>query len=296
MIDDTLIHDLLSQNLLKQCSLHDDTFIHLDSSIVFTKDSRILCRSGLPIKYCSISDIPLDSIQGIQYCYDGTLVRLYFDGKEWITSTLKTVDAKNSYFSSHKSYDTLFWESFGSKDILSTFDPSVTYTFILLHPDNVHIIPCPTKQLIFIEALSNSPGFVPGDLSRFKVPIDICTDFSLVTDKLSFILDIPELDTMRGIILFSSDTKYILDFKRFVDLKKIRGNHPDIIHRYIQFLVRNKVQLLRDSFPAFKNDFDLVDRVLFKRWEFTGKPQGFFKNPNHLYNLFYSFKYNKRYL
>lgn len=283
---------LVSQKILKNSDSHPDKLLHVDSSVIFNTNLQILCRSGLPVQYIVRTEIPYHLINSIEYSDDGTLIRLYFCPilSKWITSTNQTIDAKFSQWSSHKDFDTLFWDSFGSLSVLDTFDKSCTYSFILLHPDNIHIITHTRKALIFIEALSGVPGQIIGNLDSFQKPQVICSHFQSIPDKEAFILSIPHLQSKRGIILFSDTTKYILDFQSFIDLKLLRGNHPRIEHRYIQFINRPaKLSLLRQSFPSFCGVFDHIDLILSIKYKSLppSKQRSFYKSsPQHLFNIY----------
>ena len=67
----------------------------------------------------------------VEYCEDGTIIRLYNYNDNWYTSTTKTINASVSYWSSSKSFHELFSELFDEK-YLEILDKNSTYFFILL--------------------------------------------------------------------------------------------------------------------------------------------------------------------
>jgi hypothetical protein len=50
----------------------------------------------------------------MEYCEDGTVIRLYNYNNNWYTATTRCIDATKSYWSSEKTFNDMFWEIFNT--------------------------------------------------------------------------------------------------------------------------------------------------------------------------------------
>ena len=201
---------------------HHSKFLHKDSQLILQHDT-VLCLSNNPIKYVtSIHQVPLQEIHQIQYAEDATLVRLYHDNIQWIVSTRNTIDAKESHFASSKSFDTLFWDIWSTHNFsLLSLDNSSTYFFLLIHPSHQHVLKHSHKKLILVDVLSQKPSSYIHEYHFHSPEVTTLEDYTDRTDK-------------RGLLFLSSDTKYLLDFTHFKELKSLRGHTPSLLYRFLQ--------------------------------------------------------------
>ena len=186
----------------------------------------------------------------MEFCEDGTMMRLYNYKGEWFTATTRCIDARGSYWSSEKSFDEMFWDIF-DKDLLYDIDQRYTYIFILMHKDNRIVVKSNTNSLVYISRINNVTN-EEDYINRFKNvynikrPKIIDTNEYLNTIKSNQIFD---NRYKRGVLLKIRDhynkkwVVYKYDFENYKNIKTIRGNVPQIRMRYLELL--NKPETLQ---------------------------------------------------
>jgi len=191
----------------------------------------------------------------MEYCEDGTVVRLYNYKGVWYTATTKCIDASHSYWSSEKTFDGMFWEVFG--DQTNNLDSSYTYVFILIHKENRIVVDHKYNNLIYINRIHNiskvedyTNHFYSSDPKR-----SIRRTRQIDSNAIHYPLDDYYHPTKRGIILKFYNDKlnnwviYQYDFSSYTTIKQVRGNVPLIRMRYLELLQDQvTLQLLEDNY------------------------------------------------
>lgn len=207
----------------------------------------------------------------MEYCEDGTVIKLYNYNDIWYTATTKCIDAKNSYWNSDKTFDTMFWEIFNNRNYdLNTLNKNETYIFILIHVENRIVVKHNYNKLIFISSINNSSleEIYTSDLVDYKF-----IDYITPIEQPLICNDVCPLDehyfnnTKRGVIfkLFDNNTViiYQYDFQMYTYLKDIRGNVPLIHYRYLELLHEpNKLEVLKQCYNEHKYRFVMVEHCL----------------------------------
>jgi hypothetical protein len=186
----------------------------------------------------------------MEFCEDGTMMRLYNYKGEWFTATTRCIDARVSYWSSDKSFDEMFWDIF-DKNLLYNLDPRYTYIFILMHKDNRNVVKSNTDYLVYISRINNvtnEEDYINHfkNVYNIKRPRFIDTNEYLNTIKSNQIFD---NRYKRGVLLKIRDhynkkwVVYKYDFENYKNIKTIRGNVPQIRMRYLELL--NKPETLQ---------------------------------------------------
>jgi hypothetical protein len=113
----------------------------------------------------------------IEEFVDGVMIGQFWDGANWRIHTRSTLDAGSRYFSK-RSFADLFEDAkqstFGSADLESLLDRTVSYTWVLQHPENRIVCPVQKPRLTLVAmirveadstvsnlALSTAPAGVP---------------------------------------------------------------------------------------------------------------------------------------
>lgn len=215
----------------------------------------------------------------LEYCEDGTIIRLYNYRDVWYTSTTKCIDAKESYWSSEKTFDSMFWDVFDKKNLVG-LDKNFTYIFILLHTENRIVVRHKFNRLVFISKIfnhiysnqlySNNKMCVYEDFAN----VFYGTDQQVKRPKLIESMDLQNINSVylnnkRGVIvkvfdnLTASWNSFILDFENYSFLKTLRGNMPNIQSRYLD-LMKDKKQLylLQKFYPEFRTEFTDINKRL----------------------------------
>ena len=258
---------------------HSDKILQHSSSLIFSKDHSVLCHSSKPIVYInSLLDLPLQLIHSVEYADDATLVRLYFSHK-WYTSTNHTIDARESFFSSQISFDSLFWDVFPPRT-LPLLDTNSTYVFLLKHPKHHYILPHSSKSLTLIDIIGPS-----NDPLDFHLPPFITNNLDLHPSPLLFIQSIPHRSDKRGLLFHSHSHKFLFSFPSFTSLQSLRGRTPSLLLRFCQLFFKPSLKkLFLDAFCKHNLHLFLhADKILHNLLllkKFSKK-----SSPKHLFNL-----------
>ncbi len=198
----------------------------------------------------------------VEYCEDGTVMRLYNYKGNWYTATTKCINAKNSYWSSEKTFDDMFWELFDN-EYLKQLDTNYTYVFILLHSDNRIVVKHNKSNLVYISRISNEnfqedyKNMFPFTWRPRSIPYFNLEDISnyFWPQKRGILIKIHENNTW---------TTYKIDFEKYLHIKEIRGNLPNIKTRYLQLLKDNEKQKeLEKYYYEHKKMFEGVRKEIF---------------------------------
>ncbi len=236
------------------------------SGYVFEKlTDKVVCVS--PQATIEINDLPQDvSTQTtLEYCEDGTVVRLYNYNNEWYTATNRCINAKESFWANTSSFHDLFFEVFDKQD-LDDLDINFTYIFILLHKDNRIVVRHNTNTLVYLGKMFNSLDtnnkihlenlFERNPLIKLPESIEYSPDMTL-----------EELFTplKRGLIIKAKDTAdvYRIDFEKYKEAKQVRGNTPNIKLRIIE-LAKESSYMLEVFRNTFSEHICEVDKVMSK--------------------------------
>ncbi len=197
-----------------------------------------------------------------EYCEDGTVIRLYNYKNEWKTATTRCIDAKNSYWSSNKTFDEMFFSIFDSSD-LNILDKSFTYIFILLSPENRIVVEHKKSELVFVCKIKNEYNEA-NYYSDYLLSKKYDSVKRIIPKENEFL----ELESLfdyskKGIIVIFGDKYYQYNFKFYDFVKDIRGNVPRIKDRYIELINDAYYKnLLRVYFEEHTSVFDSVENSI----------------------------------
>jgi hypothetical protein len=240
------------------------------NGIIFEKETnRVICMSQN--KFETVDTFQDVTNVYIEYCEDGTAIRLYNYNDKWITSTSRCIDAKVSVWGASRSFDDLFWEMFDVSR-LENLDKNKTYIFVMIHSENRIVVKHRFNNLIYIQSIDNktrSEDFTniffdenpKRTIRRTKV---------IPTDTFNGNVDYDP--SKRGILvkkLVGNSWKIIkYDFPQYTATKNIRGNTADIKMRYLE-LLSNPEQLmyLEQMYGEYKQQFNAVKYALTKLYK-----------------------------
>jgi hypothetical protein len=216
-----------------------------------TNNIAAMCQSNF-ISNQTLENIDLENVT-LEFCEDGTLIRLYNYNDNWFTATNKCVDAKGSYWSNPQTFDEMFWELFDQHQ-LEMLDKTKTYLFVLLNKDNRIVVNHTKNELVFVGLIDNFTGFELNqiELNNYYVDkflssetirrsIDITNRLTEDRFSLETILSLCvglEMQMKRGVLLKTNNMEeiYKFDFPEYTTIKMIRGNVPHIRIRYLELL------------------------------------------------------------
>lgn len=226
----------------------------------------------------------VDQIEGLknrysrfrmEYCEDGTVIRLYNYNGSWYTATTRCIDARKSYWSSDKTFNDMFWEIFNSsKYDINLLDTNYTYSFILIHKENRIVVNHKYNNLIYINRINNLTK--QEDFTNYFYNEDPrrCvrrTKQIEITMAINYPLDDYYLPDKRGVIVKFLDTEsnswklYQYDFNSYTKIKEVRGNVPLIRMRYLELLQEpEKLTLLESNYPEHSMTFAMIKHSMNK--------------------------------
>ena len=214
----------------------------------------------------------------MEYCEDGTVIRLYNYNDTWYTATTRCIDARKSYWSSEKTFNDMFWEIFNTSNYnVENLDKTNTYMFILIHKDNRIVVNHKYNNLIYIGRINNETkeedftNYFYNEDPRRCIRRTKNIDISSV---IHYPLDDYYLPDKRGIILKFLDTTnnswqlYQYDFNHYTQIKEVRGNVPLIRMRYLELLEQpDKLQILEGNYPECKMTFAMIQHCMTKLYK-----------------------------
>lgn len=182
----------------------------------------------------------------MEYCEDGTVIRLYNYNSEWYTATTRCIDARKSYWSSEKTFNDMFLEIFNKSGYdINELNTEYTYSFILIHKENRIVVNHKYNNLIYINRVSNVTRQEDFTNYFYNENPKRCirrTKQIEVTSMINYPIDDYFLNEKRGIIIKFLDTNnnswklYQYDFNSYSEIKQVRGNVPLIRMRYLELL------------------------------------------------------------
>lgn len=243
------------------------------NGLIFEKDTNnIVCMAQN--KFTDIDDdeiqdlLLVNSIHRTEYCEDGTVIRLYHYRGKWFTATTRCIDARKSHWSSDKTFDEMFWEIFNNpENNTPDLDPSYTYSFIIVHKENRIVVQHKHNNLIYVNRVHNTTK--AEDFTNYFHHNSCIKHTRLIHLQHTHSLERYYLPDKRGIVIkvyhsHSNSWKlYNYNFKKYSEIKDIRGNVPFIRTRYLELLNDpEKLVLLTTNYPENAMVFAMIEHCL----------------------------------
>jgi len=204
------------------------------------------------------------TVKRIEYCEDGTMIKLYNYNGTWYTSTTRCIDASKSYWNSTKSFSDLFWDVF-DKSLLDTLDKQYTYVFVLLHKENRIVVRHKINMLVYISRINNET-YIEDYTQQFNNVYGIRRP-----KKLDINININEFHPFKRGILIKTFNKennqlvsYKIDYKNYTNIKSLRGNIPDVRMRYLELLPEPELlKQFEKNYYEYKFMFNIIKNEIF---------------------------------
>lgn len=209
-----------------------------------------------------------------EYCEDGTMIRLYNYGDLWYTATTRCITARDSFWSSEKTFDEMFWEVF-DRSMLATLDKNYTYLFVLLHSENRIVVKHNYNSLVFVSRIHNQT-LVEDFRNVFYQSVSHPSELKIRRPKMIPYVNLEEFSKYyyhlkRGVLVKLLDPEtgfwiiYKLDFEQYQQTKQVRGNVPQIRMRYLELLNdSSQLTMLEKYYPEHKFMFAVIKNSLMK--------------------------------
>lgn len=212
---------------------------------------------------------------------DGSVLKVFYyaDNQEWIVSTSKRIDASRVKWSSeHTFYELLskhLQDYLEPNETISdlfekSLDKNYTYSFILVCPENYHIIKYPKSQLFYVSRRNNEsfqedfgnfkncPGYLDLEwLSKLET-VDLYETCDL--ENRSALDNALENSQKRGLVLQKGNLRYKYDYIWFKFAEKLRYNMPNLRLSYLACDYNERIEFRK----LFGNDpiYDHIDEMI----------------------------------
>lgn len=203
----------------------------------------------------------------VDYCEDGTVIRLYNYDDKWFTATRRCIDAKYSYWSGLQTFDEMFWDVIEDKQLfLSTLDKDMTYFFVLKHTDNRIVVKNQESSLVYLGSVNRVTMEEYDELNYRQHNITKADRVSLNVFDTTQKLNVFDLTSQfknskkRGLIITTkTGNKYKLDFDEFTYLKDLRGNTPYIRMRILELLSdKEKLSAFMKNYSEYRMTYSMI--------------------------------------
>ena len=207
-----------------------------------------------------VENVDLKTDKVIQYA-EGIKLTVYFYGGRWRVSTTRVIDGFASYWSSPKSFGTMFMETcellyprihsqLSSDKCEGPLNKSYSYVFILSTPDHkfVRKISKPTLIHAATFCLENKV-FISQDVG---VPKQIYIKFSSLS---AFQQNIKSLSSVHPGYIIEGDSRLRIMTTKYKSIQSLRGNNPDPFRHYLdarQHMDRKAFDDLFVFYPEFQ--------------------------------------------
>lgn len=202
----------------------------------------------------------------LEYCEDGTVIRLYNYNNNWFTATSKCINAKKSFWTSQKTFDEMFWELF-PVDNLHSLDSNCTYLFVLINKENRIVIKHEIDELVFVGVINNVTGEVVKDYN-FENEMHIRKPVKIEKNNEDMVFESLYNPSKRGVLATIDNKTYKIDFSSFKIIKDIRGNVPQIRMRYLELINEpESLKMLEQYYSEYHMLFNMIQFTLEKLYK-----------------------------
>lgn len=159
-----------------------------------------------------------------------------------------------------------------------SLDKSYCYSFVLQHPDNHIVLNIPRPKLVLVSVFlmtDNKVSYIPLSVyskwdcfigSVIDFPKTIFIDWICGETITGFPYDIlsdlfgsaQTLPNIVGVNLVNNNTgmRTVIENPRYIELKELRGNNPNIQYQYLCLLHMNKIRDFLFHFPRYRQVFN----------------------------------------
>ena len=267
-----------SGNLVNYCydncdnnSLND---LKLVRGLIYKNNKPFIKSFGYTPEY-TINTIPDDvkqtitnNFQNLRFFYslEGTLLRLYWNdiNDKWYISTHKKLNARNSRWGSTKTYGEII-DSILPKDFYNSLNKDYCYLLILT-PNEDNRIVCNTylNQLFHVGTFDKDFNLSYDFDISIQKPVevgfgsyfDLCEHLSNSTFPYY---------SHQGIIICNDQTQTNIKLINNIynEFKKIRGNTPSVLFRYLELRNdQNDISNLKMMFPTHIDKFNYYEELI----------------------------------
>ena len=192
--------------------------------------------------------------------YDGSLVKLFWNGVQWVVSTSGSVGGAGNVGSSDETFEKLFWHTFRYMRYNAfDLDPNYCYVFELCTPENRIVVNYeePMLRLLAVRDRANLLDELP--LSEFVRSFWVAESFDFGADGIVDAVNSRGADHEGFIVCDAAGNRIKVKSDVYVQLHRVRGNgEPDFSTLYLNDDLEEFLLHFPDFGPRFQ---PLLDRL-----------------------------------
>uniref|UniRef100_A0A6C0LXC2 Uncharacterized protein n=1 Tax=viral metagenome TaxID=1070528 RepID=A0A6C0LXC2_9ZZZZ len=273
-----------------RCNADDPDLIRRCRGVVFNGEKIVMNAFPYTVEMSQTDTASISSSIGKNFSkcdfydsYEGALIRVFYFGDRWFTSTHRKLNAFRSKWASRDSFGTYFKRAIesefdvnpkfssgieeGEDPLLerfqNTLDKNKQYMFLIRHSDENRIVSASPER----PTLYHVGTFVEGNLimtEDVNIPYPKKHSFSNVNELQEYVSGV-DIRTIQGVICFApGNTQYKINHPEYIELFKARGNEPSIKFRYLQVRLNRKMtNMLYYLYPDWSERFEEIENTLF---------------------------------
>ena len=201
---------------------------------------------------------------------EGTMINVYWNDEKWEIST-KTTIGGNSTFFGNKTFKTMFDEAASVTNFnIDLLDKSVSYSFVLQHPENRIVTAFYKPALWLIEAYHISPDTIyPLDTqsiirsdpaftySQIRTPQIYSIQSATHEQLYTYFTDESTPYNIMGVVIRNIITNERTKIRNpnYESVRQLRGNQPKLQYHYFVLLKEHRVREFLKYYPEYKEQF-----------------------------------------
>lgn len=273
------------------CGPEDSELVKQCRGVVFHNDTLVMKGFPYTREFSHEDSDELNSlISDISNCvcydsHEGVLIRVFYFGDKWYTSTHRRLDAFRSKWASRESFGQAFLKALESeastnpafKSLLSedpnsgimeklfteVLDQSKQYMFLVRNSADNRIVCAPPE----VPTLYHVGTFVDGVLDidcDIGIRKPVRHSFDTVIEMQDYVYSCNPRDLQGVIVFMDGDIVCKVVNKTYLSLFNVRGNEPSVKYRYLQVRMDNKLNdKIRYLYPEFVPIFDSYEDSIY---------------------------------
>ena len=215
----------------------------------------------------------------IEEFIDGIMIQVYYNGFKWEIATRSIITANKTFYHTYKTFKTMFYEACNFANLnIECLNQDYVYSFVMQHPDNKIVVHIDTPKLYLVDIFrlidnkhTTNVEYITLDKQIYNATLDqtqpLNVHYPTIYHTNTSQDDISEYKTkycgkdtdynIIGIIIknIKSGKRCKLRNPNYNLVKRLRGNQPNMIYRYIEALKKKSVEQYLHYFEEDKPFF-----------------------------------------
>jgi hypothetical protein len=216
----------------------------------------------------SLPDGPFNADYSVEMFPDGTLIGMFWDSyaTQWRIHTRSVLDARCRYYSQTRTFADMFAETTRGLD-LATLDRSVSYSWVLMHPENRIVCDAPVPRAYIVDSCKITADASVEWVRALQYAVAPVVSTFANADAIRVRLaewNARFRHNCQGIVVKSADgRRWKIRTAEYNRVRAIRGNSPRRDYLWLKFW---REDTLRDYLKVYPEERVLADSVI-NRWK-----------------------------